>query len=452
MKPRRQPFKQPESHAMLALREQRLMSALDRVAAFQKWGRRDILDFQLKSLQSLVLHAFETVPFYREKYTAAGFRPEELHSLDDLARIPILTKDELRRADPEQLKSTRVTGTAYLLASSGSTGIPGRIWRDEESLWQVTARNLVWYYDICNRKPLDNALYFVDLAPDSIDCLLSDFLRTLVSEERLVSVTEQTPVLIEKIDEFQPDFISSYPSTMRNIAFLLRERNETFEPLQLLHLTAEMLDLRTRLLLEKVFPNARIIESYTSTEAGLVAYPCKDGRLHLTEESGIYEILDDAGHATDEQGQLVVTDLTNQATPIIRYEGLGDYCRWAKADCACASAFRSISHLEGRAAESLLLADGTRLSPYMLTNAMEEVEGICQYQVIQYAVDDFELLVVRDKLGTSAETEIDASLRQILARIAGDTCLCRVNFVERILPKPGAHKVPLVISHVRRSS
>ena len=445
-------FQQTESRAMLAIREQRLMVALDRVVAFSKGSRREILDFQLKSLQTLLRDAFETVPFYREKYSAAGFHPDEVRSLDDLPRIPILTKEELRRADPEQLKSSHVAGTAYLLASSGSTGIPGRIWRDDESLWQMTARNLVWYYDICNRKPLDNALYFVDLAPDSIDCLLSDFLRTLVSEERLVSVTEPTPVLIEKIDEFQPEFISSYPSTMRNIAFVMRERGETFDPLQLLHLTAEMLDLRTRLLLEKVFPNALIIESYTSTEAGLVAYPCAEGRLHLTEESGIYEILDEAGNATDEQGRLVVTDLTNQATPIIRYEGLGDYCRWAKSDCACASPFRSISHLEGRAAESLLLSDNTRLSPYVLTNAMEEVEGICQYQVIQYAADDFELLVVRDKLGKSVEPEIEAALRQILARVAGDTCLCRVNFVERILPKPGAHKVPLVISHVRRSS
>jgi phenylacetate-CoA ligase len=445
-------FNQTESQAMLAAREGRLLSALDRVIAFQKWSRREILDFQFKSLQALVYHAFETVPFYRAKYTAAGFNPEELRSLADLSRIPVLTKDELRRADPEHLKSTQVTGATYLLASSGSTGVPGRIWRDEESLWQITARNLVWYYDICKGKPLDNALYVVDLAPDSIDCLLSDFLRTLVHEERLVSVTEPTPLLIEKIDEFQPDFISSYPSTMRNIAFVLRERGETYEPLRLLHLTAEMLDQRTRNVLEKVFPNAQLIESYTSTEAGLVAYPCTEGHLHLAEEGGLYEILDAEGNATEEQGRLVVTDLTNQATPIIRYDGLGDYCRWAKTECACASPFRAISHLEGRAAESLLLPGNIRLSPYVLTNALEEVEGICQYQVIQYAVDDFELLVVRDKIGKSAEAEIDSSLRQIIARVAGDTCRCRVTCVERILPKAGAHKVPLVISHVRRSS
>src|SRR5205085_8254840 len=140
---------------------------------------------------------------------------------------------------------------------------------------------------------------------------------------------------------------------------------ESYDRLRLLHVTAEMLDRRTRLLLGQVFPRARIVETYTSTEAGLMAYQCpRDPRLHLCEDRVLVEIVDGAGHATREMGEIVVTNLANWTTPIIRYRGLGDFCRWKESACPCGSILRSIGDLEGRRAESITLPDGSLLSPY----------------------------------------------------------------------------------------
>ena len=149
----------------------------------------------------------------------------------------MLTKQELRQAKIEDASSTAHVADARLLASSGSTGVPSAIHRDEDSLWHFTARNMALYDEWCAHHPLSDGLYFVDMAQDSIDYALADLLRTTVTEDRILSIKEAPEVLLKKIRDCTPEFISSYPSTMRSIAMTMRDRGEKDEHLQLLHLT-----------------------------------------------------------------------------------------------------------------------------------------------------------------------------------------------------------------------
>ena len=149
-------FPQPESLALLAAREQALLSAFDTVLARKAWSRQEIRTEQWRTLRALVEHAFTTVPMYREKYSACGFHPSQLGSLDDLAQIPVLSKEDLRRASGEALRSSVAGPPARLLASSGSTGVPSRMWRDESSLWNFTAQNMAFYFDWCGGQPIES--------------------------------------------------------------------------------------------------------------------------------------------------------------------------------------------------------------------------------------------------------------------------------------------------------
>jgi phenylacetate-CoA ligase len=436
-----------ETRPLLAGRARELLTALDGVIAKQGWSQGQIREHQFQTLRKLVTHAFDHVPLYRHKYEAAGFRPWQLQSLDDLDRIPLLTKADLRKASGEESTSAAHAASARKMASSGSTGIPSAIHRDEASLWHFTAKNTALYHEWCGGRPISEVLYIVDMAQDSIDYALADLLRTTVTEDRILSVKETPEHLLEKIRELAPEFISSYPSTMRSIALLMHGRRTTDQSLRLLHLTSEMLDRPTRSLLSTVFPKARLIETYTCTEAGLVAFECmKDSRLHLAEHSVIHEIVDEAGHATMQSGELVVTDLTNFATPIIRYRGLGDFCRWESSPCPCGSTLRSIRQLEGRVAQSIARRDGTLLSPYAVTNAIDEIAGFHQYQVIQRGRGEIEVLVVKDEQSKVTETEMARQVEQTLMDVLQDGSRCLVQFVAAIKPEPGAHKVPLVIS------
>lgn len=438
-------FPETESPRMLAQRGRKLSAALKVVLERQTWTRQALEDHQWKWLQAQARHAYEHFDFYRAKYDAAKFHPSDLRGPEDLVKIPFLTRDELRQAD--LWTNIEPAHAIRRLSSSGSTGIPIRVIRDESALWHFTAANMALYHDWCRGQPLANVLYFLDDSPDSMDCAAADFLRTTVAEERLVPITEGAEAALDRIAEFEPEFISSYPSTMRNIAMTLHRRGERYSKLRLLHLTSEMTDPQARRLLNLVFPEAQIVETYTSTEAGLVAWPCEaEGRLHLTEDSAIYEIVDADGKPTDGTGELVVTDLINQSMPLVRYRGLGDYCRWAESGCRCGSILRSIRHLEGRYAESLMRPDGTLLSPYVLADAMDDVPGMYQYQLVQRTPVEFEVLVVRSVDAMATEADMQAAIGRIFTRVFDGGVQPRVRFVDQIRPKPGAHKIPLVIS------
>jgi phenylacetate-coenzyme A ligase PaaK-like adenylate-forming protein len=237
--------------------------------------------------------------------------------------------------------------------------------------------------------------------------------------------------------DLRPEFLSTYPSTARNLAIVLHRRGRTYPRLRLLHLTSEMLDGRTRRLLAEAFPVARIVESYASTEGGLIATTCREGRWHVAEDRCLVEI--------DENSEAIVTDLTNWSTPILRYRGLGDVCRWEDGACPCGSRRRSIRLVEGRITDSILLPDGTALSPYQVTNAIDDVAGVYQYQVAQVSADRIEVRVVKTAAGR--EATIRDAARRSLSTVVPTTVSIDVRFAETIAPR-GRHKVPLVVSDI----
>ena len=402
---------------------------------------------QWRSLRSLVQHAYAHIPLYQRLFAEAGFTPAMLDDWDDLCKLPFLTKSDLRTASRADLIAKDNRDDIRWLSSSGSTGIPASMARTEDSLWHYMACNTALYYDWCQGKPLSNGLYLVDMARDSIDFAAADLLSTTVPDSRIFSVHDPVAKLTRDLLSIAPEFISSYPSTLRAIALGLRAQNRSMKKTRLIHLTSEMLDAHTRHLLGQVFPNARLIETYTSTEGGLVAWQCVRGsRWHIAETNVLCEIVDDEGLPTTSLGHIVITDLTNTATPILRYRGLGDLARWEPEPCPCGSSARSIRHIEGRSAAMLRARGGALISPYVITNAIEEVPGLAQYQVVQKQPGMLEVRIVAEARASKnrVESGVQAALESALERAAD----LQITFVSTIAAPPGSHKVPLVISEL----
>ncbi len=440
-------FPERETRELIAGRGVRLRAAVEVVASRRSWTREQLREHQLATLQALLSDACQNVPFYREKYRAAGFDPSLVRCLEDLATVPAVSKAELRNASLGSLKNLKYDEAVQIFSSSGSTGTPSRHFREVRALWHTMARSLAIYFDWCGGKALGSSLYFIDLAPGSIDLTLADLLRTTVMENQILPSSAPAAVLVEAIERSKPEFLSSYPSTMRNVAIAMRQRNRVWNGLRLLHLTSEMLDAGTRSMLAKVFPNARIVETYTSSEAGLIAYTCPkhSDRLHIAEDGILLEIVDSSGLPTNGVGEIVVTDLTNRSTPFLRYRGLGDFGRWGPSECDCGTIFRSIRQLEGRLADSIRTPHGDWLSPFALIDAIEDLPGIYQFQIVQE--QDAELLVrIIPQSANGGEVlrhAIGAAMHTIVPGM-----VCRVEFVRAIPPENARHKVPLVISRI----
>ena len=287
---RREPSPAPLDLAELGRRETKLLAALDDVLDGQALSRGELERRQETTVRALLNHAFEFVPLYRETYRAAGFHPFDFRSLADLDKIPILTKRELREASLDKLRGPDGNRPARLLKTSGSSGIPSGVFRDDDSLWRMIAASMVDYREWCGAKPIENVLYFLDRSSDSIDGALADLLRTTVADERIRSLDDSPEEQMRLLLDLRPEFLSTYPSTARNLAIALQRRGRTYPRLRLLHLTSEMLDGRTRRLLAETFPAARIVESYASTEGGLIATTCRAGRWHVAEDRVLVEI------------------------------------------------------------------------------------------------------------------------------------------------------------------
>jgi phenylacetate-CoA ligase len=431
--------------AQIRERGEKLHTALDAVIEQRSWSTPKRRVHQWRTLKKLVQHAFEHVPLYQRLFAPNGFKPEMLEDWDDLQKVPLLTKNDLRGLPEADLISNHKSQiiSHKWLASSGSTGIPSKIARSEPSLWHYMAWNTALFFDWCGGQPLSNGLYLLDFAPDSIDFAAADLLRTTVPDSRLFSAHDPVSKLTEKVLSIAPEFISSYPSTLRAIALELGSRVIT--KTKLIHLTSEMLDAHTRHLLAKVLPNAKLIETYTSTEGGLVAFQCThDARWHIAESNVIAEIVDDEGQPTDGLGHLVITDLTNDATPMIRYRGLGDLARWETSPCPCGSSLRSIRQLEGRSAAMLRTRSGIWLSPFVITNAIEEVPGLSQYQVVQTQPGCIDVKIV-----ATSPADLESHLVRMLDHADMDV---RVSLVPEIKPQGRGHKVPLVVSELPQAA
>lgn len=428
-------------------RGEKLLSALDQIVEFDKWNPEQVQAYQFEKLKVLVTEAYHNVPLYWKKYHDEGFDPASLKTMEDLHRIPLITKADLRNAGLRTIKNFARKEPVWLVSSSGSTGIPSRIYREEQALWHFMARSLVIYKKWCAGKPLANILYITDLAAGSIDFALADLLQTTVMEKRILGSSRPTPELINAIELFRPEFISSYPSTMRSIAIAMHRNGKIFKGLKLLHLTSEMLEHTTRVLINTVFPLAKIVETYTSSEAGLIAYSCAThpSRFHIAETEVLFEVLDENGNATNKIGQSVVTDLINHNTPMIRYCGLGDFATLDPVNCPCGTTHRSIKSLEGRISDSIVTPDGGLISPYLLIDAIEEIRGIYQFQIVQSSTTDLQIRLIHDASSRSSEVDVQILVHDALKKVIPSMCI-EVIFATAILAENNRHKIPLVIS------
>ncbi|HEY3248007.1 MAG TPA: AMP-binding protein [bacterium] len=386
---------------------------LDRLSNDPQRVRR----YQDRRLQRLVGHAYARVPFYRRWFDAAGVRPEQIRSADDLSRLPILTKSVLREVPAEDRLDVQTTPQDWFLTeTSGSTGQPTRIYKDTNALFSVAGWGSPMMVSRWLALRAWRMMTLLQRDEGTIEAAMVRALpRALLRVEEADALADPS-AQITQLNRFRPELLVSYPSTLRNLALYARDRGLTVHRPAAIIWTAEVLDPPTRALVREVF-GSELFTAYGSTEGGLMALECAHHRgAHVISTRTIVELLRDGRPVPPgEPGEVVLTDLTNFASPVIRYGGLGDVARWSAARCPCGRALPLLEVIEGRRVDSFVLADGRIIHPYTLTWAMKDVPGIMQYQLIQERPDHVRVLLARiDTDGQSAAQGITVALGRIL--------------------------------------
>jgi len=388
-------------------------------------GPEALRHLQSAKLRRIVEHAFATVPFYRRLWTRYGLRPDHVQTVDDLHRLPVVDKSELQATPvPSRLSASFDRSSLLELRTSGSTGRPMTLFRDRDF---ASHQRLVFL----------RALLAAGLRPWHRLLLVTgenDSKRAGPPGWRYVSSEAPVETVLAAMRAHRPHMVYGFLTPLRHLAEAVRERGRP-SPLRAVVSTAETLDNATRTMLEEAF-GAEVFDIYGCTEVGPVAWECSahDG-YHLAAETTIVECL------PQEAGELcavVLTSLDLRAMPLIRY-ALGDLASLKVGPpCRCGCRLPRLDRIEGRIADCVRLRDGRVRSPYHLTLALEQVEGLVRYQVVQ---TDLERFLVRAQGG--AEPQIGQRIAAALRREVGAAANIEVRWEANLEP-PRGHKFRVV--------
>lgn len=249
---------------------------------------------------------------------------------------------------------------------------------------------------------------------------------------------------LDEIEQFEPDFIDGYPSS---ISYCAQRAVETGREICIpaAFPTAETLRKEDRELIEEGF-STKVYNQYGSTESAALITECPHGTWHVNPEIGIVEVINDDGKPVSEGeiGELVLTGLNNEAMPLIRYR-IGDMARGPPTyeECECGWHTPVIEEIIGRQDEVVVTADGRRI-PMLSYNVFKYADKIEESQIIQESVDEFVLRIVPG----SGYTDDQANLvTEKLKDRVGEDISVEVELLDEI-PKTSSGKFRAVISKV----
>lgn len=420
------------------------MSALhDQLAQLEQsqWlAPQELHALELERFTRLAIHAWHHSPFFRLRFEQSGWDPEQHWTTESFARIPLLTRSELMLKE-EHIRCHAIPpehGKTFIMRTSGSTGQVVTVSRTDETqrVWLSTAmREHIWH-----QRDFSGTLAIIKATTPTLDDPVqaakqgwgppaSLFQQTgpAYSQPLSMPVAEQAKWLTH----IQPHYLLTYPSNLSALLDLY-EKGETFLPVSLreIRTVGETLhpDLRERCL---ALGNIRLVDLYSSQELGLIALQCPDsGLYHTQDENLIVEVLDESGDpcAEGEIGRVVITDLHNFATPLIRYE-IRDYAEVGPA-CTCGRGLGTLKRIMGRRRNMVTLPDGSKHWPLIGAHHYREVADIRQYQAIQHGLDDIEIRLFVTPLTPLQEAAITTLAHQAL----GHPFKLRFSYFEHELP------------------
>lgn len=364
----------------------------------------------------LILEAARATP----GAAGAAPSPSEESPLEELSRWPVLTKEQLRKA-PRDYLSRDVRPSDIHTLTSGTSGTPLDIWRPRQAFRELFACAAVftgWF----GVRPGGRRASFtgkVVVPPDSDRVWRVD----LVSRRLVLSQYHLGPLRVEAyaraLRRWRPEVLDGYTSNLVELARLFDDAGISLQ-VPLIVTTCEVLTASGRQLLERVF-QGRVADKYGTSENAAYACECPEGRRHVFQNMGIIEVLDDDDRPVPDgaSGRLVLTTLTNDLMPLVRYE-VGDMgAVVTEPDCACGRTSPVLAEILGRQDDVVVTPDGRRVAIFAF-NLLRGVRGVVAFQVVQHAPSDFTVRAVLEGAASGEERrQFEETIDEAFDRLLG---------------------------------
>ncbi len=391
----------------------------------QWWSPDQLETQQFRQLALLLEHAFDTIPFYRARLEAAGYRRGQAITREFWSRIPVLSRREVQEQGSAICCATVPAEHGHLIsdATSGSTGTPLMISKTDLSvlIWHaITVRHWLWCASDFNLKfaAIRRFSRIRDVLPDgrTFPDWGDPVARIFPTGPAAVLDNRTTPQQqADWLMREEPDILLIYPSVVQELARYFRDRGLRLRRLKGITTMGEALAPGIRAACREAF-GIGVTDIYSASETGYLALQCPlNEHYHAQSENLRLEVLDESGQPClpGEVGTVVVTPLHNFAMPLLRY-ALGDLARVGGA-CSCGRGLPVLTEILGRTRDTVMLPSGSRRYAWTGLRRLGEMREIVQFQVVQRTLYDLEVkLVVRNVLGRDDEEKIRQTLRDAL--------------------------------------
>jgi len=360
-------------------------------------------EIQLKRLQDTVKRAYENVPYYHRRFNELGIEPEDIEGLEDIKKLPFTTKQDLREAYPFGMFAVPDEDIIEVHTSSGTTGKPtvsGYTQKDIDLWSEVMARALTMA-GAGRRDRIQNCYGYG---------LFTGGLGVHYGAQRIGATVipisaGNTKRQIEIMQDFGTTILTCTPSYALYLAEVLQKENVKMDNLKLKAgvFGAEMWTEEMRdAIEERLGLTALNIYGLTEIIGPGVAMECQEKNgLHIFEDHFYPEIIDPEtlkNLPPGKKGELVLTTLTREAMPIIRFR-TRDITTLRKGECPCGRTLIRMDRITGRS-DDMLKIRGVIVFPSQIEEALLKINGLEPH---------YQIVVTRPKYLDELEVQVEAS-------------------------------------------
>lgn len=401
---------------------------------------------QNRNLRVLLKRAYQTVPYYRRVFKERGLLPSDIKSVDDLVKLPVLNKEDIRKNFGDLISQGFPT-SKLISSESGGTGNSIKFYITKEQFsWEIAAEYRA--YSWAGYKLGDRCFMFwgspIDLAKSSgIVRRFTKALERILLADTYVMSEEVLSKFAYLSRKFHPEIIRGYATSVFMMAKYLIEKDIHDVRPRAVITSAETLFDSMRNTIEDAF-GCPVFDYYGSREVGALAGECEEhAGYHITAENVVMEFVKDGEPvAAEEKGVILVTNLRNFGMPFIRYN-IGDVGKPSDEVCSCGRGLPLMSSIEGRVSEFMAVYDERqqRVVPVgpvypVIANAAMHLP-LESFQTIQESLDRLVVRVVKGKGYSQKHTDF---LVRCMHKYLGDNIIIEVEFAESLPPLPSGKR------------
>ncbi len=367
-------------------------------------------------------HAYYNTEFYHRLYRAHNISPSDIRSLDDVKKLPIVSKQDLQKCSLQERFSKKFNIQNCAGArTSGSTGEPFTVYYERRASRYLSAlhlrRLLIYGY-----KPWHTIVVFGPFWANEIPSIRKrrarkGLLNVVNFDYNRLSLVESEEENISFLKALKPEIIWCPPSYLGLLSEYIEEKGIKDVRPNIIISGAEMLDPETRAQVESVF-RIKVFDEYGTVDVAsrAIAWQCERHLgYHINMDAVHLESIKDGETVSPgEEGHIVVTNLFRYATPMIRYD-TADIGVLSGEQCPCGRSFPLLESIKGRSDDYLVLPNGRLLSPLSVF-AFLWLPEIHRFKVVQERINKIIIFIEPKPSHNNVSDEVHSRCSQIFGQ------------------------------------